>query len=77
MKPEKKVVADDLANYEAVGIPREWAEVLQRMGYITVDSVRKLAAGKLLNDLGGFNKKNKLGLKNPTMEQIKAWVGAE
>jgi lysyl-tRNA synthetase class 2 len=77
MKPEKKVVAEDLAVYEAAGIPREWAEVMQKMGYITLDAVRKLAPGKLLNDLGGFNKKNKLGLKNPTTEEVRAWIGAE
>jgi lysyl-tRNA synthetase class 2 len=77
MKPEKKVVAEDLAVYEAAGIPREWAEVMQKMGYITLDAVRKLAPGKLLNDLGGFNKKNKLGLKNPTAEEVRAWIGVE
>ncbi len=74
MKPEKKVVAEDLSAYVDAGIPREWAEVLQKMGYITLESVKKLAPGKLLNDLGGFNKKNKLGLKNPTMEEVKRWI---
>ena len=41
---------------------------------MTVESLRKLSAGKLFNDLCGFNKKNKLGLKNPTADEVKQWV---
>ncbi len=48
--------------------------VLHKMGFLTVDSLKKLSAGKLFNDLCGFNKKNKLGLKNPTAEEVKGWV---
>ncbi len=77
MKPRVAVVAEDLAVYVAAGIPAEWAEVMQKMGYITLEAVRKLAPGRLLNDLGGFNKKNKLGLKNPTIEEVKRWTGQE
>ena len=47
--------------------------VIQKMGYLTVDSLRKLSAGKFFNDLCGFNKKNKLGLKAPSMEEVKKW----
>ncbi|MCC8089636.1 MAG: lysine--tRNA ligase [Rikenellaceae bacterium] len=74
MRPEKKAVADPVEKYIEAGIPAEWAEVLQKMGYITVESVRKLAPGKLFNDLCGFNKKNKLGLKNPTADDVRRWV---
>ena len=77
MKPVKAAVSDPLERYVEAGISAEWAEVLQRMGYLTLESVRKLSPGKLLNDLGGFNKKNKLGLKNPTPDEVRAWVGAE
>ncbi len=75
MKPLKVAVTDPIERYVEAGIPAEWAEVLQKMGYITLESVRKLSAGKLFNDLGGFNKKNKLGLKNPTAEEVKGWIG--
>ena len=74
MRPIKPVVADAEEKYVAIGIPAEWVPVLQKMGYITVDSLKKLAPGKLFNDLCGFNKKNKLGLKNPTADEVKAWV---
>jgi lysyl-tRNA synthetase class 2 len=44
------------------------------MGHVTVASVKSVKAGKLFNDLCGFNKKNKLGLPNPTMEQVEKWI---
>jgi lysyl-tRNA synthetase class 2 len=74
MKPLKAATVDDPEAYIAIGIPEEWVPVLQKMGYITVDSVRKLAHGKLFNDLCGFNKKNKLGLKNPTSDEVRGWI---
>ena len=77
MRPEKKMQADPIEHYVAIGIPAEWAEVLQRMGYITVESIGKLVPGKLHNDLCGFNKKNKLGLAAPSQEDVKKWVGQQ
>jgi lysyl-tRNA synthetase class 2 len=75
MKPVRAAMVDPIERYVSeAGIPAEWAEVLQKMGYITLEAVRKLAPGKLVNDLGGFNKKNKLGLKSITIEEVKAWV---
>ena len=47
--------------------------VIQKMGYITVEALKKLALGKFFNDLCGFNKKNKLGLKAPSIEEVKKW----
>ena len=77
MRPEKKVVADDAMLYTEAGVPEEWVEALQKMGYITLESLQKTAAqggGKLFNDLCGFNKKNKLGLATAG---IKAWIDAQ
>ena len=74
MKPEKGVVRDNPEKYAEKGIPEEWVPVLHKMGFLTVDSLKKLSAGKLFNDLCGFNKKNKLGLKTPTAEEVKGWV---
>ena len=75
MRPEKKAVADAPEKYMEIGVPEEWVAVIQKMGYTTVDSLRKLSAGKFFNDLCGFNKKNKLGLKAPSMEEVKKWCG--
>ena len=73
MRPEKKPTVDPKENYTAIGIPAEWVPVIQKMGYVTVESLKKLSAGKFFNDLCGFNKKNKLGLKAPSMEEVKSW----
>ena len=77
MRPEKKVVADNEEVYTAAGIPAEWVETIQKMGYITLEAFANTAKNggmKLFNDLCGFNKKNKLGL--PTAE-IKAWIESQ
>lgn len=74
MRPEKGAVKDGVEKYAEKGIPEEWVPVLHKMGFTTVEALTKLSAGKLFNDLCGFNKKNKLGLKNPTADEVKAWV---
>ena len=74
MRPEKKVVADAEEVYTAAGVPAEWVETIQKMGYITLEAfagTAKSGGMKLFNDLCGFNKKNKLGLATA---EIKAWI---
>jgi lysyl-tRNA synthetase class 2 len=74
MKPEPKSRKDSPEVFKAAGIPEEWIPVLEKMGHITLASVKSVKAGKLFNDLCGFNKKNKLGLANPTMEEVSKWI---
>lgn len=74
MRPEKKATKDDPALYEALGVPAEWVAVIQKVGLVTVDSMKKIAPAKLFNDLCGMNKKHKLGLQNPTLEDVKSWI---
>ena len=76
MRPEKKTVSDPAEKYTEIGVPEEWVPVIQKMGYPTVESLKKLSAGKFFNDLCGFNKKNKLGLKAPSIEEVKRWCEA-
>ena len=73
MRPEKGQQTDSVEKYAEKGIPEEWVPVLQKMGFVKVDMLAKLSGGKLFNDLCGFNKKNKLGLTNPTIDQVKSW----
>ena len=77
MRPEKKPVRDGEEKYVAAGVPAEWVPVLQKLGFTTVEALRKAAPGKLFNDLCGYNKKNKLGLTNPSADQVKGWCDAE
>lgn len=74
MRPEKKAVADKEEAYSAIGIPAEWVPVIQKMGFTKVDALKQASAGKLFNDLCGYNKKNKLGLANPSMDDVKNWL---
>ena len=74
MRPEKKAQRDAVEAYTAKGIPAEWVPALQKMGFVTVAALKSMSPGKLLNDMGGFNKKHKLGLKNPSIDEIKTWI---
>ncbi|MDD2196482.1 MAG: lysine--tRNA ligase [Bacteroidales bacterium] len=75
MKPEPKTRKDSVETFVKAGIAPEWVPVLEKMGHSTVASLKSLKAGKLFNDLCGYNKKNKLGIINPTMEEVAKWIG--
>jgi lysyl-tRNA synthetase, class II len=74
MRPEKKAKKDDDSAYAELGISAEWIPVLQKMGFTKIENLKQSSAGKLFNDLCGFNKKNKLGLTNPSMDDVKKWI---
>jgi lysyl-tRNA synthetase, class II len=74
MRPEKKAVADTEEAYTALGIAAEWVPIIQKMGFTKVEALKQASAGKLFNDLCGYNKKNKLGLTNPSMDDVKKWL---
>lgn len=75
MKPEKKEQVDKMEKYIKKNIPAEWIEPLQKIGYTTIAKLQQVDnPNKLHQELCGFNKKNKLGLKNPSQDEVKAWV---
>ena len=74
MKPEKKVQKDSIEKYTELGIPSEWFEPLQKLGFDMVSKLKGANVNKLHQDLCGYNKKNKLGLVNPSKEDIENWV---
>lgn len=76
MRPEKKVAKDDTETYLSIGVPAEWVPLIQKMGYTTIESLKKANPGKLFNDLCGMNKKHKLELSNPSADDVKGWIGA-
>lgn len=77
MRPEKVVRRDKEEAYTAIGVPAEWVAPLQKAGVLTVEALAATtAAGKLHQDLCGLNKKFKLGLKNPTVDEVTAWIEA-
>jgi lysyl-tRNA synthetase, class II len=74
MKPEKKIETITPEAFVQLGIPVEWAEVIIKAGFNSVDSFKSENPNKLHQALCGFNKKHKLGLKNPTQEDVKLWI---
>lgn len=74
MRPEKVVKRDKEEAYTAIGVPAEWVPAIQKLGYLTVDSLKDAKAGKMQQELCGLNKKFKLELTNPTLEQVTEWV---
>jgi lysyl-tRNA synthetase class 2 len=74
MRPEKKEQIDPKEKYLELGIEEDWVPIIQKLGFKTVENLKSAKAGKLHQDLCGYNKKNKLGLKNPTLDDVKKWV---
>lgn len=74
MKPEKKIVKDSPEKFIEHGVPAEWVEPLQKLGYDMVAKLKDVNFNKLHQDLCGYNKKNKLGLTNPAKEMVENWT---
>ncbi len=74
MKPEKKTENDPIEKYTEKGIPQEWVEVFIKLGFNSIDKLNDIKPSKLFNDLCGYNKKNKLGLANPSLDDINKWL---
>ena len=74
MRPEKTVKKDNADKYVALGISEEWVPALQKAGYLTVDTLKEANANKLRQELCELNKKYKLELQNPTIQEIEAWI---
>ncbi len=77
MKPvsQKLKVESSKEEYLEIGIPEEWIEPLKKLGFTTVTKLKEVEkAGKLANDLNGFNKKNKLGLSGLSPQAVEEWL---
>jgi lysyl-tRNA synthetase class 2 len=72
---QKPVVESQKAEYLELGIPEEWIDPLKKLGYTTVSKLKEVEkAGKLANDLNGYNKKHKLGLAGLNPEAVEKWI---
>lgn len=76
MRPEKVVKRDQEDAYTTLGIPAEWVAPLQKAGYLTVDSLDGANPGKVHQEICGLNKNFKLGLTNPSVDNVAAWIDA-
>lgn len=74
MRPEKTVKKDADEKYISLGIGAEWIPALQKAGYLTVDMLKEVNPNKLRQELCELNKKYKLELENPALQQIETWI---
>lgn len=75
MRPEKVIPKDAPARYTELGIPEGWVAVIQKAGYNLVSDMKDVNPQKLHMDICGINKKYKLELANPTVNEVADWVG--
>ena len=68
MKPEtppKTPTLSTPSEYEDIGVPSEWGEPLQKLGYTTIEKLKEVEKpGKLANDLNGYKKNINLDIAN-------------
>lgn len=76
MKPETGQHIDDPSVFEAAGIPIEFVGPLYKCGVLNVASLKGLNPNKLHQEICGWNKKLKLGLKNPKPDDVSSWIEA-
>lgn len=74
MRPEKVTPKDSVSAFEAIGVSAEWVPVLQKAGYNLVADMKGVNPQKLHQDICGLNKKHKLGLTNPSVNDVAAWI---
>jgi lysyl-tRNA synthetase class 2 len=74
MRPEKKTQADSDEKFIELGIAPEWMPIIRKAGFLTVDALKEEKSTKLHQSICGWNKKLKMGLKNPSQEEVAAWL---
>ncbi|KAA6344120.1 Lysine--tRNA ligase [termite gut metagenome] len=74
MRPEKTVKKDPIAKYLELGIAEEWIPAIQKAGYALVEDLKDVKPQKLHQDICGINKKYKLELTAPSVEDVAGWI---
>ena len=74
MRPEKVTPKDAPAKFMELGIPEAWVAVIQKAGYNLVSDMKEVNPQKLHQDICGINKKYKLELTNPSVNDVEGWI---
>jgi lysyl-tRNA synthetase, class II len=78
MKPEASLQSSvgSVHEFIEIGIPEEWVEHLQKLGYNTIEKIKAIEKpGKLHQEMMGYRKKNKLEIATVTVEEVAKWIG--
>ncbi|MGL5271944.1 MAG: lysine--tRNA ligase, partial [Phocaeicola sp.] len=62
------------AKFMELGVAEEWVPAIQKAGYNLVNDLKDVNAQKAHQDICGINKKYKLELKNPTVDEVAGWI---
>lgn len=74
MRPEKMAPKDSDSKFLELGVPNEWIPLLRKVGYNLLADMKDVNPQKLQMDICGVNKKFKLGLTNPKVEEVTDWI---
>ena len=74
MRSEKKIQKDDDSKFINLGIAKELIPLINKIGILTIEELKKANPNKLHQEICGMNKKQKLGLINPKIEEVKIWL---
>ena len=74
MRPEKMAPKDSDSKFLELGVPNEWIPLLRKAGYNLLADMKEVNPQKLQMDICGVNKKFKLGLTNPKVEEVIDWI---
>ncbi len=74
MRPEKVQKKDPVSKYTELNIPEEWVPVIQKAGYLLLEDMKDVNPQKVHQDICGLNKKHKLDLQNPSVDEVKGWI---
>lgn len=74
MRPEKTTKRDPAAKYEEIGIPEAWVPAIQKAGYNLISDLKEVNPQKFHQDICGVNKKYKLELTAPSVQEVSEWI---
>ncbi|WP_321481360.1 lysine--tRNA ligase [uncultured Bacteroides sp.] len=74
MRPEKTIKKDSIDKYTVLGISEDWVPVIQKAGYYLAEDMKDINPQKLHQDICGINKKYKLELANPSVNDVTEWI---
>lgn len=74
MRPEKVVKKDPVSRYVEIGIAEELVAILQKAGYLLLEDLKGLNPQKIRQEIGEVNKKYKLDLNLPSVDDVAIWL---
>ncbi|MCC6599849.1 MAG: lysine--tRNA ligase [Crocinitomicaceae bacterium] len=75
MRPEKWQSEPDPKVFIALGIPEQWAEILIKAGFPTVEKLKEAKPTSIHQTLNGYRKKNKLEMPALQLNDVQQWLG--